>query len=118
MASGCATDGYAGVPFAPGAADPELQSLAQSARAGDKQAQLELGIRYEEGRGVPVDLRRAVWLYLQAAVDSGGVRPVYVPGSGSGSRAASVPVDRGTPVRGLPEARVRLSALNARGGSR
>ena len=38
----------------PGAADPELQRLARQAlRYQDPYSQLELGIRYEYGRGVP-----------------------------------------------------------------
>jgi TPR repeat protein len=55
---------YAGIPLAAGAADAELQSLARRAQAGDKQARLELGVRYEEGRGVVRDLERAERLYL------------------------------------------------------
>lgn len=50
---------YAGIPLAAGAANPQVQSLARRAQAGDKHAQLELGIRYEQGRGLPRDLERA-----------------------------------------------------------
>jgi TPR repeat protein len=58
----CAPTSYAGISLKPGAADPELQSLARRAQGGDKHAQLELGIRYEEGRGVPANLDRASYL--------------------------------------------------------
>lgn len=114
LLAGCASNGYAGISLAPGAADSELQALARQAEAGDKQAQLDLGIRFEEGRGVPQSIARAEWLYLQAAADSGGTRPVYVPASGRGARASSVPTNMGPAARGLPEARERLSALGAR----
>ena len=39
---------------------PELQALAERARGGDQQAQLELGIAYEEGRGVAANRKRAL----------------------------------------------------------
>lgn len=67
----CAPSSYAGISFAAGSAPAELQSLARRAEAGDKQAQLELGIAYEEGRGVAVDLGRARDLYFDAATDEG-----------------------------------------------
>jgi hypothetical protein len=62
--AGCAADPYAGlVPVAAGA-DPGLRALLRRARAGDRQAQLELGERYEQGRGVPADRARACAIYL------------------------------------------------------
>jgi len=70
----CFNSSYAGIPFAKDAADPELQSLARLARSGDKHAQLKLGIRYEEGRGVPVDLERARDLYFDAATNEAAER--------------------------------------------
>jgi hypothetical protein len=54
----CANGSYGGIPLVSGAASVELQDLARRAQAGDKHAQLELGIRFEEGRGVPVDRKR------------------------------------------------------------
>jgi hypothetical protein len=81
----CAASSYAGIPFAASAADPELQELARRARGGDDVSQLELGIRYEEGRGVAVNLPRAERLYLVAATQPGNVATVYVPlSNGSG----------------------------------
>lgn len=117
--SGCAATGYAGIPLAAGAADPELQSLARRAQAGDKQAQLDLGIRYEEGRGVPVSPARAERLYRRAAQSSGGVQLVYVPAASPQGRGQTVPFYRGPVVPGLPEAQARLAGLRSlRQGSR
>jgi TPR repeat protein len=57
-----APSSYMGIGFGPGAASPELQSLAQRA-----QARLDLGIAYEEGRGVALDRRKARSLYRLAS---------------------------------------------------
>ena len=46
----------------------------------NKHAQLELGKRYEEGRGVAADLNKARKLYRAAARDSMRGRPIFVPG--------------------------------------
>lgn len=109
--SACASSSYMGIPFASGAADAELQTLARRAQAGDKQAQLELGIRYEEGRGVPVDLARAERLYRMAASDSGGTTYVYSPPLRTGDPARVIRVDQRPSATGLAEARNRLWAL-------
>lgn len=51
--SACAASSeYMAIGFAPSAASPNIQALAQRAQAGDEAAQLELGIAYEEGRGL------------------------------------------------------------------
>jgi hypothetical protein len=47
----CTPTTYAGPSLRPGAADAEPQSVARREHAGEKHAQLEMGIRYEEGRG-------------------------------------------------------------------
>lgn len=60
----CAAGSYASISLAAGAADPELQALAARARAGDRSSQLELGLRFEEGRGVPRDRARACEAFL------------------------------------------------------
>jgi hypothetical protein len=111
LLTACTANSYAGIPFSVGAADPDLQGLAMRAQAGDKHAQLELGVRYEEGRGVPIDLRRAERLYLMAASDSGGTTYVYSPPVGRNGRGQVIPVDTGPRQHGLPEARVRLDEL-------
>lgn len=110
----CASANYAGIPLTVGAADPELQELARRARAGDKHAQLELGTRYEEGRGLPIDLRRAEELYAAAARDTSGTRLAYVPASGRNGRPMTLPISSGTQIAGLPIAQERLDRLRAR----
>ena len=117
LASGCATNSYAGIPLAAGAGDPELQQLAARARAGDKHAQFDLGMRFEEGRGVTVDLGRAARLYRLAANSSGGPLWVYLPAVG-GSPGTVIPADLGPRRRGLAEAALRLQALNRARGMR
>jgi hypothetical protein len=77
----CAANSYPGIPLAAGAADPEVQQLARRARAGDRQVQLELGIRYEEGRGVARDRETARRLYLASLADS-RFQTQYVPVNG------------------------------------
>lgn len=98
---------YAGIPLTAGAADPELQSLARRAQAGDKHAQLELGIRYEDGLG---DLRRARRLYRLAAQSTPGRIWVYSPPV-AGAPGVVIPIDLGKKKRGLPEAARRLRGL-------
>jgi hypothetical protein len=100
----CASQSYFGIPLAADTADAELQSLANRARAGDKHAQLELGIRFEEGAGVPVDLGKAIKLYRYAASDTGGARTIFVP---NGAGVAATTVKSGPLVPGLPAARLR-----------
>lgn len=69
-----------------------IQTLAILSRAGDKQAQLELGIRFEAAcarspsaieellqTNLPCDLKRAEKLYRQATTNSGGTIWVYSP---------------------------------------
>jgi hypothetical protein len=87
-----------------------LQQLARQAQAGDKHAQLELGIRYEEGRGVPVDPKRAGRLYRLAASDRGGDIHVFSPPVGSNSSATILSIQRPQQL-GLLEAKVRLERL-------
>lgn len=100
-----------GISLKPGMAGPALQQLAMRAQSGDKQAQLELGIAYEEGRGVPVDLARARALYQSAASDSGGTMWVYVPPVVKGQSGRVMPVEREPRMLGLEMARRRLEAL-------
>jgi TPR repeat protein len=114
LLAACAANSYAGISFAPGAADSELQALARRAQAGDKHAQLELGIRYEEGRGVAVDLARAERLYRMAASDSGGPIQVYSPPVGRQSSGQITSLNRGNYVPGLEDAKARLRGIQAR----
>jgi hypothetical protein len=109
--TGCVSKSYAGVSFAPGAADPEVQAIARRAGAGDKRSQLQLGIRYEEGRGLRRSIERAKRLYLAAARSSGGVRHVYVPGAKPGAQGRLVTVNEGHREEGLAEAKIKLLRL-------
>lgn len=94
--------------------DAGARDLTRRARAGDGVAQLELGTRYEEGRGVPVDWIRAALLYRMAATANPGVTYIYSPPVTLGGSGRVIPVGRGPRRQGLPEARVRLEALMAR----
>ena len=111
--SGCVSSSYMGIGFAPVSADPALQQLAQLARAGDKQAQLDLGKRFEGGNGVPEDKRLAVRLYRQAASDSGGVVWIYAPSPGGGAPARVIQVDKGPRQAGLLEASKKVRMLGS-----
>ena len=94
--------------------DPELSSADAHVRSlamrGDKTAQLELGIRYEEGVGMPRDYRRAAQLYKMASRPSTGQTFIYVPATGK-SRAGVIPFRTGTREPGLRSAKIRLARL-------
>lgn len=110
MLPACSSKAYMGIPLT-GGGDPTLRSLAQRASTGDKRAQLDLGIAYEEGLGVPVNIAKAKKLYRLASTDSGGALWVYSPPVGNGTSGRVIPVDRGPKIDGLHEARSRLVRL-------
>ena len=105
---------YQGISLRAGEGDPAVRALASRAASGDKWAQLELGIRFEEGRGVPMDWRRAARLYRMAAAQSGGTTMIYVPPVRRGGTGSVMPMSLGPVVPGLAEARARLEALRKR----
>jgi hypothetical protein len=105
---------YMGISFAPGAVASDLQDLARRAQAGDKQAQLDLGIAYEEGRGVAVDLRRAERLYRMAAADSGGIRPIYSPPTQRGALGRVIFMEINNTARGINTAKDRLASIKVK----
>ncbi|WP_144243880.1 SEL1-like repeat protein [Sphingopyxis sp. MWB1] len=111
LLASCSSNVYMGISLTEGVGDPELRSLAQRASVGDKQAQLDLGIRYEQGNGVERDLAQAKRLYRLAASDSGGRMWVYIPGvSGSSGRVMQV---GDAPFQvGLEAAQKRLEVLD------
>ena len=112
--AGCAVPTqYMGIALSPGAAPTELQGFAEQALSGNKAAQLALGVAYEEGQGVAVDLKRARTLYRLAAANSGGTIYVYQPPVRKGGRGGVIPVNLGPVVAGLAKARARLAALKA-----
>jgi hypothetical protein len=96
------------------AADSELQTLARRAEAGDKRAQLELGIRFEEGRGLPVDRERAAFFYRLAARATGGTKWTHAPDV-KGVKGSPQRVYLGPRQPGLPEAKERLERLRRTG---
>ncbi|WP_133495217.1 hypothetical protein [Stakelama pacifica] len=74
---------YMGVPFDASQTSPEVAALARRSLTWDKQAQLDLGIAFEEGRGVESDLDKARTLYRLTASESGGPVLVHVSGIGN-----------------------------------
>jgi len=100
-----------GISSRPGQVPPAVQELADRARGGDKQAQLELGIRFEEGRELVRDLNKAKALYRQAASDSGGVVWIYSPPIQQRGSGRVIPINKGARQIGLEEARRRLEML-------
>ena len=91
--------------------DEALQCLAGR---GDKSAQLELGIRYDEGRGVAADPARAASLYAAAAAFTSGTIFIYSPPVGA-SPGRTLPYRTGPDQSGLPEAMYRLALLRLEG---
>lgn len=82
LSNGCASSSYMGISLAPGETDPAVQELAVRARSSDKQAQFDLGKRFETGEGLPHDPRRAVKLYRQTPNSRAGTQMIYVPVNG------------------------------------
>lgn len=102
----------AAVQFASGdLSDTPLSTLAAQAQSGDKHAQLELGKRFESGRGVERDLGKAQKLYRLAASDSGGTIWIYSPAVGNGTKGRVIPVNSGPKRVGLAEAKRLLAKL-------
>jgi TPR repeat protein len=111
MLAGCAApSSYMGISLRPGAAEPALQSLAARAATGDKRAQLELGVRYEEGQGIPRDLHCAAALYLDAAIDGTRHVTIYQPRVGHVA-AQSLQLADARTEPGLEVAKMRLAAV-------
>jgi len=111
LATACAPrTQYIGLDLRPGSAiASDVRALAERARSGDKQAQYELGIAFEEGRlGLRPDVKRAAKLYAAAAMDKGGTRTAFVPNNGA---VSAVTLHSGPLVPGLKSAKERLVAL-------
>ena len=88
--------------------------LARLASSGDQQAQFELGVRFEEGRGVTCDADKARALYRKAATSTGGTIWVYQAPVGNDTYGRKVPIDSGPRQAGLTIAAQRLQALERR----
>lgn len=106
-----APSSYMGISLDSTTIDAAIQRQAWLAMSGDKQAQLDLGVRFEQGLGVERDLNKAKKLYRQAASDSGGTIWVYSPPVGNGTSGRVIPVNSGTKQGGLAEARARLDTM-------
>lgn len=89
-----------------------LAAVKGGADRGDKHAQLELGIRYEEGRGVPADKERARKLYRAAARTTPQESLFYSPGGADGAGRV-VRLANPASGKGLAEAQARLDALTS-----
>ena len=83
--------------------------LAGLAWTANKPAALELGIRFEERRGVPRDLEKARKLYRIAVISTGGTTFYYSPGA-NGNAGQLIPLFA-PEEPGLAEAKARLEAL-------
>jgi TPR repeat protein len=111
MITACSTNSYMGISVSPGRSDFKIQQLAILARNGDKSAQLELGVAFEEGRIVKKDIAKARELYRLAASDSGGPLWVYFPSAGHGTAGHVALVEVAQKRQGLGEAKKRLQAM-------
>lgn len=74
--------------------DPSTSAWVERARAGDKQAQYELGLRFARGAGVQQDCAKARQLFRQAAAQSGGTIWVYSPPVVKGGAGRVIPINR------------------------
>ena len=108
LLSGCASQQYMGVSLKTGGADPAVQALAARASTGDKQAQLELGIRFLNGQGMTADERRACNLFRMSSRGTSGQLWIYTPSPGGGAPAHVLPIQTATPSAGLAAARAWL----------
>ena len=98
--------------------DASTAAVTQSAKRGDKLAALELGKRYEGGRGgLPCDAGRAQHWYKRAARTTGSRRYAYSSAVGKENYGRMIEVDGGAVSLGLPEAGERLAALRLAGRS-
>jgi TPR repeat protein len=117
LISCAASSSYMGIDLRQGAAPAELQALAERAQAGDKCAQLDLGIAFEEGVLAPINIRSAKKLYSQAASETGGATWVYQPAVGN-SAGRLVPFNLGGNFTGQAEAQHRLMVLSKKSSAK
>jgi hypothetical protein len=108
---GCATHSHAALFDVGFGASAELQALSTRAAAGDKWAQYELGLLFEQGQGVPANRGRAMQLYALAGRDDPGKMTIYVPSSKSGGKSSLQTFDSGRRAKGLAVARDRLKQM-------
>lgn len=87
-----------------------FDALTCQAERGDKSAQLRLGIAYETGDGVPLDLAHAAGLYRAAAAPVSGATFIYSPPVGK-APGQVIPIRTGADQPGLAEAQYRLAQM-------
>ena len=87
-----------------------LAVLEKGAARGDRNAQLELGKRYEAGDGVPRNRRKAETLYRAAANTSPRVDVLHTPWSNHNA-SWRVTTSKNNNLARLPEAEERLAKL-------
>ena len=88
-----------------------MQNLLVRASADDKEAQLELGMRYILGKGVPKDCVIGRKLLRQAAASTGGTIWVYSPPVTKGGAGRVIPINRGPIQPGLQTASMALAEI-------
>lgn len=95
------------------AVDPAMtpEELTCLSDQGHREAALELGRRYEDGNGVPVDLKQAERLYGKAAADVPAVVTLYRPPVNLGGSGAVFMLSNPNASFGLIEAKERLSRI-------
>lgn len=111
LLSGCASQQYMGVSLKPGGADPAVQALAARASIGDKQAQFQLGLAFENGLGLERNCRKAKALFRESGRDKTKSMYLYSPSIGGGTSSRVIAIDYGRASEGLPEARVKLYTI-------
>jgi hypothetical protein len=92
-------------------ANPTMTAACAGAR-NDKQAIYELGLRYETGDGLSVDLKKARNLYRLAASDTPDTIYAYSPGF-NGMAGRVIPINTGRGGPGLDVARTALARVEA-----
>ncbi len=102
---------YMGVPFDASSTSPEVSKLARRAVSGDKQAQFDLGLAFEEGHDVERDIKKARKLYQLAAGDTCGALTIYQPGVGT-APGKVVQLPPPSCIKGLEIAKAKLAELN------
>ena len=88
-----------------------LVDVEKAAKSGVKQAQFELGRRYEEGIGIGRDASKARKWYKKAAQDSVDRKFVYSGPVGSEQHGRAIEVGRPHVQPGVPEAAFRLRRM-------
>ena len=94
--------------------DPVARLQCEADR-GDRVAIVKLGMRYETGEGLPLDARRAVRLYRQAAADVPPNTAIYSPPVKKGGTGQVMLIPNGNAGPGLAIAKYRLGRLYVEG---